>query len=124
MADLAEHLREAAHLAMEVSPEEARRLQLQAVTLAALLAARAAELGPEAPAPAAVEPAGRPEWLNPAQVEATFGLPAAWLAEHARELERAGLVAKPSRKLRLYHRAKLGRWIEARRANPAHRNTV
>ena len=116
MADLVAALRDLGHLAAELGPSEARRLLPQVAALSMLLASKAAEVGPEAPAPTKVEGEAA-VWLNPTQVEQTFGLPVPWLLEHARELEQVGLVAKPSRKLRLYHRAKLARWVEARRTD-------
>ena len=47
-----------------------------------------------------------------AAVEARFGLDAAWLAEHRRELQARRIVSPVSRKVRLYSVARLRRLIE------------
>jgi hypothetical protein len=115
MADLADRLLEISRLVMEVPPREAQVALAQVAALTLLLSVRAAELDSEEASPTqTVESV----WMNPAQVEQIYGLSLAWLLEHARALEQAGLVSKVSRKMKLYHRAKLGRWIAARQAAP------
>ena len=118
VADLAALLAEPSRVT-ELDPEAARALLSQVSALAFALAVRAATT-PPAPSPGGGDGSrnGHPEpavWLSASQVEAVYGLTAAWLSEHSRELDRVpGLVTKPSRKVRLYRAATLRRWLEAR----------
>jgi hypothetical protein len=114
-AGLAHLLREAVNFAAKTGPSEAKAVLPQVAALALVLSLRAGESATDVAPPS---PAAESIWLSPAQVEDLYGLAPAWLGQHARDLEQAGLVAKVSRKTRLYHRARLGRWIEARRSNP------
>jgi len=97
-------------------PAEVR--QALVLKVAAVLAALAATGPTSGPLPALTSPPGRPEesveWLNSTQVEQRFGLTRRWLADHASELRRLRIVAAPSRKVRIYHAARLRRYLEAR----------
>jgi hypothetical protein len=114
VADLTRHLQEAARLATEVPSSEARAALLQAVTLAALLASRAAELAPEAPASAPVETHGEiATWINGEQALAQYGLSAGFLAEHRGELAQLGAVSKIGHRTFLYRATKLRAYIQS-----------
>jgi hypothetical protein len=83
-----------------------------ALVEAALRARLLGDLAPMSPSPERERESE--EWLNAEQVEGTFGIPKRWLADHARELRQRRVVSRPSRKLVLYHRARLARLLEAR----------
>jgi hypothetical protein len=90
--------------------DEARALLPQLVSLVLSLTVQAAQ---EAPVGAKLG-----EFMNAAQVEATFGLSPTWLAEHRRELETAGIVHRVSHKVVVYRAAGLRTWVQARRLAP------
>ena len=69
------------------------------------------DLGPASPPPERERESE--EWLSAAQVEARFGVPKRWLSDHAADLRRRRIVSRPSRKLVVYHRARLARLLEA-----------
>jgi hypothetical protein len=100
------------HLAASLPRETAVNLYARcAIAEAALRARLLGDLTPVSPSP---EPHEREEWLNAEQVEARFGIPKRWLADHAADLRRRRIVSRPSRKLVVYHRGRLARLLEAR----------
>jgi len=109
MPTLAELLRDPAQAA-SLSPPERSRLLGEALALVAMLASAPVIANGTNLAAASDEV----EWLSPAGVEAKFGLSARWLEDHAAELRRLKIVSAPSRKVRVYSRAKLARYVEAR----------
>ena len=114
MADLAHHLAEAAHLASEIAPSEARRLLPQVTALALALASRAAEEPVGTPAPAPIEAHGEIAfWINGEQALAQYGLSAGFLAEHRGELAQLGAVSKIGHRTFLYRATKLRAYIQS-----------
>jgi len=99
-------------LAATVSPEARQALVLR---LAAVLAALAASTGlrPAPSSPALRDDEGA-QWLAVDEVKRRFGLDRRWLADHAIRLRQLKIVTAPSRKVRLYHVGRLGRFLEAR----------
>jgi hypothetical protein len=119
VADLAALLLADPARVAEMNSDEARTLLAPLAALLVALAVQAAVVQPTQPlGDGASTQNGHPEgplWLNAAQVEACYGLTAAWLKEHSRELERVpNLVCRPSRKVALYRAPTLRRWLDAR----------
>jgi hypothetical protein len=94
----------------KVSAEEARTLVTQLAALLLTLSLRARE--PMAPIIDTKDPA---VWLSAEQVEQRFGLNNLWLMEHRKQLGALGIVARPSRKIRVYDTKRLARFLESRR---------
>ena len=121
MADLAQHLRDAAHLAMEIGPSEARAALVQVAALALTLAARAAEKPVGTPAPAPIEAHGEIAiWINGEQALAQYGLSAGFLAEHRGELAQLGAVSKIGHRTFLYRATKLRAYIQSHLVTTRH----
>lgn len=80
-----------------------------ALAEAALKARLLGDLGPASPPPER----DAEEWLTASQVEARFGLPRRWLADHMRALRPHRIVSRPSRKVVVFHARRLSRFLEA-----------
>jgi hypothetical protein len=108
-----EELAQAPERAATLPLATARVLYQRAALVQSLLLGRLLE---GSPTPASAPPSTEPqrEWLSGEQVAERFGLSLTWLAEHRRELRRAGILAQPSRKTFVYHARRLGRYLEAR----------
>ncbi|MGH9813305.1 MAG: hypothetical protein ACRD4T_09240 [Candidatus Acidiferrales bacterium] len=89
-------------------------LVLRAAAALAALAAWSANAEQPPSASASSMSSSEPEWLDSDGVTQRFGLDKRWLADHARELRRLRITTRPSRKVVLYHVARLRRYLESR----------
>ena len=106
------------------APPKPIRVIYRPAPLVGLLSAVLDRLQVQLPAPiepAVTEPTTTnghgPEWLSVEQVGIVFNLSPRWLSEHKRELARRQVISQPSRKVRLFHRERLARMLEASARN-------